>query len=70
MLSGNHFVTPARLDGILKSIGFKVGQDKFKDIAHAYGILSDNEKRKQYRIHEGTPENFKNESGEKGMLFR
>jgi cell division protein FtsQ len=32
MLSGNHFVTPARLDGILKSIGFKVGQDKFKDI--------------------------------------
>jgi cell division protein FtsQ len=32
LLSGNHFVTPARLDGILKNIGFKVGEDKFEDI--------------------------------------
>ncbi|MEN9001050.1 MAG: hypothetical protein ABF242_01940, partial [Flavobacteriales bacterium] len=32
LLSGNHFVTKARLDGILKNIGFKVGQDKFGDI--------------------------------------
>ena len=32
LLSGNHFVTPARLDGILSKIGFKVGEDKFEDI--------------------------------------
>lgn len=32
LLSGNHFVTKARLDGILKNIGFKEGEDKFGDI--------------------------------------
>jgi len=32
VMSGNHFVTPERLDGILKNIGFKVGEDRFADI--------------------------------------
>lgn len=32
VLSGNHFVTKARLGGILKNIGFKEGVDKFEDV--------------------------------------
>lgn len=32
LLSGNHFITKARLDGILKNIGFKEGVDKFEEV--------------------------------------
>lgn len=32
VLSGNHFVTPKRVENILANIGFKKGKDKFKEI--------------------------------------